>query len=144
VSSDESLEHAGNTTQTAEHSYFSSSSLCSSSLSSYTSIRLLCYNTYTRLNFIRNIHKLTLHTKTREERCASYASAYIRDKMARQRSSKQRHIPHPYKDSGDQRHRTQTYMNSSVLRLLGPLEIEASSPCSRPLTYSWNRWLQAS
>ena len=37
----------------------------------------------------------------REERCASYAIAYIRDKMARQRSKAQRRIPHPYKDSGD-------------------------------------------
>jgi len=64
--------------------------------------------------------------------------------MARQRSSEQRRIPHPYQDSGDQRHRTQTYMNSSVLRPLGPLEIEAISTCSRPLTYPWNRWLQAS
>jgi len=59
-------------------------------------------------------------------------------KIARRHSKAQRRIPHPYKDSGDQRHRTQTYMNSSVLR---PLEIEVGSPCSRPLTYPWNRWL---
>jgi len=62
---------SGEYNSNAEHSDFSSSSLCSSSLASYTSIRLVCYNTYTRLNFIRNIHKLTLDTKTREERCAS-------------------------------------------------------------------------
>ena len=122
----------------AEHSYLSSSSLCSSSLASYTSIRLVRYNTYTRLNFIRNIHKLTLHTKTREERCTSYASAYIRDKMARQHSKAQRRIPLSLQGlwrrrtvAYEQRHSTQTYTNSSVLRLLGPLEIEASSPCSR-------------
>jgi len=40
----------------AEHSYLSSSTLCSSSLASYTTIQLLRYNTYTRLNFIQNIH----------------------------------------------------------------------------------------
>jgi len=45
--------------------------------------------------------------------------------MAHQRSSKQRRIPCPYKDSGDGRPspaigdtRTQTYMNSSVSRSL--------------------------
>jgi len=46
-----------------------------------------------------HITKLTLDTKTREEHCANSASAFIGDKMAHQRSGKQRRIPYSYKDS---------------------------------------------
>jgi len=124
---------------------FSSSILCSSSLAGYTTIRRLCYNTYTRLDFAKIYTQVnTTHEderRTLRQLCKRY---YKGHKIACQHSKAQRRIPHPYKDSGDQRHRTQTYMNSSVLWPLGPLEIEASSPCSRPLTYPWNRWLQAS
>jgi len=91
---------------------------------------------YTQVNTTLEDERRTLR-----QRCKRL---YKGHQIARQHSKAQRRIPYPYKDSGDQRHRTQTYMNSSVLRPLGPLEIVASSPCSRPLTYPWNRWLPAS
>ena len=106
----------------------------------YTSIRLVRYNTYMRLNFIRNIHKLTRHTKTREEPLRQLCKRFYKGQDGS--SAQQSTATHSSSLQGlwrrqtvayEQRHHTQTYMNSSVLRLLGPLEIEASSSCSRPV-----------
>jgi len=106
---------------------------------SYTSIRLLCYNTYTRLIFAKIYTQVnTTHEDERRTLRQLCKLLYKGHKIARQHSKAQRRIPYPYKDSGDQRHRTQTCMNSSVLRPLGPLEIVVGSPC-RPLTYPRNR-----
>ena len=130
------LSRAGNKLNTQVSTHFV--------LSCYISLSQL--HEYTKLNLSETIHYKvnTTHEDERRTLRQLCKRLYKGHKMARQHSKAQRRIPYPYKDSGDQRHRTQTHMNSLVLRPLGPLEIVASSPCSIPLTFPWNRWLQAS
>jgi len=91
-------------------------------------------------------HKLTLHTKTREERCANSASAFIGlgESLPAQQRSLYPIEGHP---SGGQsslgwrlRHVAVPW-NSSVPR---PLEIEAGGMKGDQLTSPWNKWPQAS
>jgi len=133
----------------AEHSYLSSSTVCSSSLASYTTIRLLCCNTYYKTEFHpKDTHKLTLHTKTREERCASYASAFIGDNMAHQLSGKQRRIPYSYKDSNSVerclRPATHAHGYTWIAQYCGHWARWKYRPATdKADRYPWNRWLPA-
>jgi len=113
----------------------------------YTSRHLLCYTTHT-LDWISSkiyTHKLTLNEDERItlrqlcKRLCKRQDGTSAQQQTATHSSSLRGLWRPATPHTDIR-----YMNNSVLRLLGPLEIEASSPCSRPLTYPWNRWLQAS
>ena len=134
----------------AEHSYFSSSSLCSSSLASYTSTTSLLqhiYETefdpkYTQVNTTREDERRTLRQLSKRlykgQDGSSAQQSTVTHSLSLQGLWRQQTVAY------EQRHRTQIYMNSWVLRPLGSPEIEASSPCSRPLTYPWNRWLRAS